>query len=152
MKSSNYNHRQRLAAMFIVLCSYAINAQALCYGRQQPSVQQEFASSTFVLTGTVTKSQEISAPDDPQGVAATQYQIEINQLFKGKVPAAGQSPASISIHAENTSSRIVLETGQQYLLFVRSDAEYHYVDACGHSGLSAKRQAVLQELRQYTNQ
>ncbi len=151
MKSSNYSNRKRHSAVLILLCSYAINAQALCYGRQQPSVQQEFASSHFVLTGTVTKSQDISAPDDPEGIAATQYQITINQLFKGKVPAAGHSPASITITSENTSSRMVLETGQQYLLFVSGSVKDGFVDACGQSGVLAERQAVVRELMSNVN-
>ncbi len=141
---------QRAALFWLSLAVYSAKTFALCTG-QPLSVEQEWAASHWVLTGVVKNQRDITEPDDPQGVAATIYQIEINQLFKGKVPAADQTPASISIHSENTSSRIVLETGQQYLLFVRSDAEYHYVDACGYSGLSAKRQAVLQELRQYTN-
>lgn len=152
MKSSNYSNHKRHSALLIVLCSYAINAQAVCYGRQKPSVQQEFASSNFVLTGTVTTSQDISDPDDPEGIAATKYKIAINLLFKGKVPAAGHSPASITITSENTSSRMVLETGQQYLLFVNGSVEDGFVDACGQSGVLAERQTVVRELMSNTNQ
>lgn len=143
MQFSKMSNNKLLVLM--VLVSYTTQLQALCYSREKMTLAKEFASSDFVLTGTPITITDLSSPDDPAGVEATLYKISVTGQLKG------QLPAQITLRSANTSSRVVLVPEQEYLLFVHGPADNGFVDNCGHSGLLSERQAVVAQLKGFSN-
>lgn len=81
-------------------------------------------------------------PDDPAGISATLYTIEVIERLRGA------AASGMTLRSDNTSSRFPMAPGRRYLLFVRQarDGTY-YVDACGHSGELSGARAALARVR-----
>lgn len=118
-----------LSALLLFICG---TAQAVCaYGK--PTFGEEWDRAKYVVVGRLVGSKSLASADDPQGIEATEYTIEVIRFFKGK---AGQR---ISLRSENTSSRFNMRTGYSYILFIESDGEANFVDPCGSSGELSQR-------------
>lgn len=116
-------------------------ASALCTDGRHPSLQAEFADSDIVATGTARFVRRVVDPKDPEGYVATIHEIEVREIFRGRIPKR------LYVESPNTSARFPLEAGTTYLLFLRRDAspEHHFVDNCGHSApLDAARRRLPQ--------
>lgn len=139
-----FNSRPVVATLLAAIVAFPQSAYSLCYGDRHPSLKDEIASSRFVVIGSLKKSSNISSPDDPEGIEATLYEMEVRQVFKGSPPAA------ITVRSENTSSRFVILPKQEYLLFMSGEVDAAFVDACGNSGLANERESAINELIRIT--
>lgn len=113
---------------------------SICIDGRHPSAKEEFASSDFVIVGTVQERRDISSPEDPSGIEATLYYVEVQKTFRG------QTQAKIIIRSDNTSSRFVMLPDRRYILFIVGTPDGGMVDACGNSGLVEDRVDAIIEL------
>ena len=125
-----------------LLC--AGEAQAVCHGQEdapgevwQPSVQDEFAASQFVLEGVALREEPVLLPSD-QRLLLTRYTVRVLRAFKGK---PGQD---LVLTSKNTARQFPMEVGARYLLFVQKELiagsrlgthTHWYVYDCGNSGV-----------------
>ena len=121
--------RVLLITIILAVCG---SAQAVCaYGK--PSFAEEWGRAKYVLVGRLVDSKVLTSVDDPQGVTAIEYTIDVVRRFKGK------SGHRISIRSDNTSSRFNMKSGYSYILFIESDGMGNFVDPCGSSGELSQR-------------
>jgi hypothetical protein len=104
-------------------------ASAACLDNRHPGFREEFLSSAAVVVGHVSGQQDLMEDrEDPVGVTATVYQVEVTRSLKG---AVGKR---IQLRSENTSSRFPMERGRDYLLFLNKRVGDAYaIDSCGNS-------------------
>lgn len=116
-------------------------ASALCLDNRRPGSMDEFLSSAAVVVGHVVQKKDLTeSRDDPTGITATIFQVEVRRHLKG---AVGQR---FLLRSENTSSRFSMEDGRDYLLFLNKDGKEYFVDSCGNSGEMHQARAVLAEI------
>ena len=91
-----------------------------------------------------------SMPSGLDPYAGVNYRAELLKAFKGKLPR------QFNIYSENTTARVPLRVGEEYLVFLsrepRSDAYVRAgaltIDNCGNSGLWQKRARVTARVHQ----
>jgi len=137
-----------LYRFFILVLASFISAEAygLCLDGKRSSVNSEFNASNIVILGLVTSSQDISSPDDPQGIDKTIYDIKVEHYFKGT------NNTNLKITSENTSSRFPMNVGTKYLLFLKSfsaNGEF-FVDSCGNSGEIENKKTEIDNLSKFS--
>lgn len=118
-------------------------ASALCTDGRHPSLQEEFADSDIVATGTARFVRRVVDPNDPEGYIATVHEIQVREIFRGRIPKR------LYVESPNTSARFPMDSGKAYLLFLQRDAnpEHHFVDNCGHSAPVDEARRPLLQLR-----
>lgn len=115
---------------------------AMCLDNRHPAARDEYHASSAVVIGKVLNHRElIKDPDDPQGVTATVYRVQVVRKLRGSVKRI------IEVRSENTSSRFPMEDKEQYLLFLTQDKTAYYVDSCGNSGRADAAEKVLSGVR-----
>lgn len=122
-------------------------ASALCTDGRHPLLQEEFADSDIVATGTARFVRRVVDSKDPEGYVATIHEIQVREIFRGRIPKR------LYVESPNTSARFPLEAGTTYLLFLQRDADtdtnagHHFVDNCGHSATLDGARRLLPQLR-----
>ncbi|PXX37896.1 hypothetical protein DFR42_11455 [Undibacterium pigrum] len=115
-------------------------ASAAC--SEYPTVKAEILRGPLVLQGRAIKEKVLQEDaDDPYGVTATEFTIQVEAWFKGR-----SKRNRLIIRDENTSSRFAMDLHKSYLLFMQPDPQYpgqYYVDSCGNSNLMAESRTVL---------
>lgn len=137
----------RFALSFLLLFfGLVVTSFALCMDGRNPSVAQEFEASKYVIIGIQLGEHVVTSSDDPEGVAANIYSVNPVERFKSN------GANTIDIWSENTSSRLVIEKGKKYLLFIKSSPDGFYIDNCGNSGPLESKDTVkaLMEVRSLT--
>jgi hypothetical protein len=114
-----------------------------------PSVQDEFASSRFVLEGVALRAEPVFLPSDHR-LLMTRYTVRVLHAFKGR------PGKTIVLTSKNTVQQFPMETGAKYLLFIQKELiagarggsrAHWYVYDCGNSGvLDGKDDALLEML------
>lgn len=105
------------------------------------SVSAEFSRSTVVALGRVASERQISEQKDSGVLEGVIYTVRVDELFRGH---AGKT---LTVFSENSSSRLLMQGGQTYLLFLYSQSGRLSADYCGNSGLSTNKQSVLNQVR-----
>lgn len=121
-----------------------IEAFSLCYQRHNENIFAEYAKSKKVLIVLVKSSTDVSSPDDSEGIDKTIYKAKVINSFKG-------SGEDVDIVSENTSSRFSMNNGKKYLVFLKPEKSYFFVDNCGNSGLASQQTAVISKIRDLKN-
>lgn len=130
MKTRKFLFRHFCICGLIFFVSLNNRAYGLCSDGRHPAIQEEYGTSKFVILGIVISKQDISSPEDPQGIDSTVYDVDVYKYFKGStIP-------NLKIISENTTSRFPMEVGKKYLLFLRfiTTENKSIVDSCGNSG------------------
>lgn len=136
-----------LVKKIILAVFWAINishAYALCLDGRHPNVEYEYSKSKYVVVATAVDSKTIVDVDDPAGIAATIYAINVENVYKGK------PTRTLHLVSENTSGRFEMELGHKYLLFIMGEMGNFYIDNCGNSGLVKARDAETRNLKLLT--
>lgn len=128
--------------LFISVMGLSGMASAMCTDGRAPAVKAEFVSAPKVVQGHAIKEKVLQEdPDDPYGVTATEFTIQVEIWFKGR-----SNRNKLILRDENTSSRFAMDLHKSYLLFMQPHPRYpsqHYVDSCGNSNLIAESGAAL---------
>jgi hypothetical protein len=123
-----------LAVLITVVVEPGV-AQAWC-PEPKPSVREEASASDYVLKAIV--SAERVVPEAGKSYDGWSYRLKPLQIFRGRVHAGSE------VFTENTSGRLPLEVGAQYLLFAKRNSEGRLeITNCGHSGLVSQRVAEI---------
>jgi len=116
-------------------------ANALCRDGKIP-LDEEFRRSKIVAVATAISETPVAEASDPDGVTAIRYDFTAKKFFKG-------NSQQFSVWIDNTSSRVVFEPGQEYLVFVQPNAGRPFVDSCGGSALAKNSGAIIERLKAY---
>jgi len=133
--------------LFVSLMGLPLMASAMCTDGRAPAVKAEFLIAPKVVQARVV-SQKILQEDaeDPEGITATEYIIQVDVWYKG-----ASKKRKLLIRDENTSSRFPMDSGVSYLLFLtpyRLDFPGQYfVDSCGNSASISESEATLKTIK-----
>jgi hypothetical protein len=137
--------RLTLSTTLTVLITVVVEpraAQAWC-PEPKPSVRAGASASDYVLTAVVTAERVV--PEAGKSYDGWSYRLKPVHIFRGRVHAGSE------VFTENSSGRLPLEVGAQYLLFANRNSEGRLeITNCGHSGLVNQRVAeiaVLEKMR-----
>lgn len=109
-----------------------------------PTLADEFAQTAVVVARVRSARDVQDDPDDPAGISATLYTIDVTERLRGT------AARRLELRSDNTSSRFPMDAGHRYLLFVHQARDgSHHVDACGNSGELPEVQAALDQVRQW---
>ncbi|MFZ6875832.1 hypothetical protein ACO0LF_27500 [Undibacterium sp. Di27W] len=122
-------------------------ASAMCTDGRAPTVKAEFLIAPKVVQARVINQKVLQEDaEDPEGVTATEYTIQVDVWYKG-----ASKKRKLLIRDENTSSRFPMDAGESYLLFLtryRLDFPGQYfIDSCGNSKRMAESEAELKIIR-----
>jgi hypothetical protein len=124
-------------SLFALACLVAFNDSfARCAGGYpNVSVGQERKQSDFVVIGKLSDVRLVVDPRDPVGYDALLFQVKISRVVSGSAPGYARN-GYFTIFNENTSARFPIyqdDVGKEYLMFVRSGPDGHWLDSCGNS-------------------
>jgi len=129
------------AALVPDILALASPAPGACLSGR-PSLADEFAQTTVAIARVQSARDVQDAPEDPAGISATLYTIEVVERLRG------MAAPTLVLRSENTSGRFPMAPGQRYLLFIRQGRDgAYFVDACGHSGALPEANATLADAR-----
>jgi hypothetical protein len=115
-----------------------------CFGvcsQPDPTLRCEFLNSSAVFVGTVYATRE-----EPQRVKEDIsaegwiYTLTVEKIFRGT------SSKTIEVYTENSSARLPLDLGKQYLLFASKRHGRLEIVGCGNSALLSGASKSIQEL------
>jgi hypothetical protein len=129
------NKASLITVIFLLAVS---NTNAVCLFGYPPAIEEELMNSQSVFIGKVVS--ESSIPESGKYSEGQNYDVKVQEVFKGKPPKAMQ------IFSENSSGRFPMVVGKTYVLFVYYDGRYQ-IDNCGNSGLASERREVFKTLR-----
>ena len=128
----------------IVVLLFASPTMGLCDVPQPRLVCAEYFASKVVVEATLVKVRSIHDKDDPEGVAAYEYNLHTNQVLRGHIDRV------FRVHEGNDSGRATFgwKIGRGYLLFLfYSDSDKAWeLDGCGNSGPVSGARAILQQI------
>lgn len=124
----------------MALCIGSPAAHGVCLSGH-PALADEFARTAVVVARVHSARDVQDDPDDPAGISATLYTIDVTERLHGALARR------LELRSDNTSSRFPMEPGRRYLLFVRRAKDHFYIDACGNSAELPQAQAALTEAR-----
>jgi hypothetical protein len=78
---------------------------------------QMVADSPVVVRAKVVSTQDVVDRDDPDGVAGWLYHLDVIRNYRN------DKPGRIAVASENTTSRVILETGREYIVFASRNSE-----------------------------
>ena len=107
-----------LKTMFALVALFSIAGAANAHCPERPvSLCQMVAQNPVVVRAKVTSIQRLVDEDDPDGVAGWIYHLDVIKNYRyGK-------PGRLAVMSENTTSRISLETGNEYMVFASRNSE-----------------------------
>jgi hypothetical protein len=109
---------------------------AACPGPELPVCAEFF--DNYVFVGKVLSSQYREGED----VNRWQYDLAVTKMFRGpRVP-------TLRVYTEETGGSLMLDVGQQYLLFAAQTPVGLEIDACGNSGKLSETQPALDQIEQ----
>ena len=127
MKSPSYF----LCAVVVLVC--ASPALPFCLVPQPRLVCAEYFRSQLVVKATLVQTATLHDKDDPDGISAYVYTLQLNQGIRGSVIGR------LQVYEENSSGRAGFSwvPGREYLLFLNYSENDHTLwelDGCGNSG------------------
>ena len=132
--------QRSIRAFAVALCIGTPAAHGACFSGH-PALADEFAQTAVVVARVHSARDVRDDPDDPAGISATLYAVEVTERLHGALARR------LELRSDNTSSRFPMEPGRRYLLFVHRAKDQFYVDACGNSAELPQAQAALAEAR-----
>ena len=113
----------------VLLGTIAFHGQAVAVCRlPPPKLCQVLFHNDIAVRGIVKAVTPYSDPDDPEGIAGWRYDVDVLDTYKG-------TPATrIAIKSDNTTSRLVLAAGKEYVIFAVSTSEAGVFDAWSNCG------------------
>ena len=135
MKSSSY----LLCAAVVLVC--ASPAVPFCLVPQPRLVCAEYFRSQLVVKAKLVQTTTLHDKDDPEGISAYVYTLQLNQVIRGS--ATGR----LQVYEGNESGRATFDwvPNREYLLFLfyAPDEKAWELDGCGNSGpLSSAARAL----------
>lgn len=124
-----------LALIALALVAASMPASATCL-LGHPGVDEEWAASDAVLSGTVTHGRLIREAGDPDGYVATVYTLTVDRSWRGA------ARRTIEVYSVNTTARFPMRVGDRMFLFVRRSRDGETVNGCGNSGVYADTRAA----------
>ncbi len=116
-------------------------AQAICLQPQPVRVCTEFFHSESVMTAKILAMRRIPDTPDPNNVEGWFYKVKIETVYRGA------KPANDEIYTGNDETRVPLDIGKTYLLFVNRNQQGRPApDSCGNSGELAQKADAVAEL------
>lgn len=98
----------------LLACPFALMpllANAVCPDHKM-TLCEIVQANEWVLRTTVESTQYIKDENDPEGIAGWLYQLNVKTDYRGK------KLEQLSVLSKNTTSRVNLETGKEYFVFV----------------------------------
>lgn len=142
MNLKTITSRLVLLALALHLCTASavcLDPKTFISGYKAP-LHSEVRTAEAIVIGRVMSEQGLKEdPTDPDGYTAYNMTIRILTSLKGNLPNL------IVIRNENTSSRYVMEVGEEHILFVSRHGRELWVDSCGNS-------TAMSEGKQLANQ
>lgn len=102
--------------LYSLLLIASQSAHAIC-PKSDVSLCTMVRDSDWVVFGSVAAKQSVSDEDDPQGVAGWLYHIMVKTSY------LGSAPNNMVIYSENTTSRVMLDSGKSYFVFATKNFE-----------------------------
>lgn len=100
-----------------VLCLFGTcAAQAVC-PEKAISLCEIVMMNSFVAHAKVSSTQHLHDDDDTEGLAGWLYQLDVIRNYRHR------AITKAAVHSANTSARLVLQTGKEYIVFGSRDAE-----------------------------
>lgn len=144
MKSTAHLFLPILAAVMHVGAAHALclDPKSGISGYKLP-LQSEIQSADAIVVGRVLAENGMQEDrNDPDGVTAYDVTIKVQAILKGKLPNV------FSVWNENTSARYPMSVGEEHVLFISQgrDGQF-FVDSCGNSSLTSKRNDFVKQIR-----
>jgi len=95
------------------------SASAFCEQPRTKICQVIFAND-LVVRANVERTEIIQDEDDPEGVAGWRYDLKVQKTYRGQVSK------SVVVTSLNTTSRLLLTTGKEYIVFASKSAGSEY--------------------------
>jgi hypothetical protein len=108
------NHRK--VFFLIALFGFAEWANAVCPEKPMP-ICEIVRQTPVVVRAKVASMQRLVDEDDPEGVAGWMYHLDVVKDYRN-----GKS-RRLAVMSENTTARISLETGGEYIVFASQNSE-----------------------------
>lgn len=107
-----------LKTQLLLIALFGITPVANAVCPEKPvSFCQIVAQNPIVVKAKVASTQRFVDEDDPEGVAGWIYHLDVIKDYRhGK-------PEKLAVSSENTTSRVTLETGQEYIVFASWNSE-----------------------------
>jgi hypothetical protein len=104
--------------MFILMALLDVTDWANAVCPEKPvSICQVVRQNPVVVRAKVASMQRLVDEDDPQGVAGWMYHLDVIKDYRN-----GKS-RRLAVMSENTTARISLETGREYIVFASRNSE-----------------------------
>jgi hypothetical protein len=84
-------------------------------------------ASNLVVHAKVIKTEIVEEEDDPEGIAGWRYYLDVLKVYRGK------SNKKIVVRTENTTARLLLTPGKEYIVFALKSENGEYIagNYCG---------------------
>lgn len=133
----------RQLLLVLTLLIVAFPASAVCPDHKV-TLCEIVSKSEWVLRATVESTQYIKDEDDPEGISGWLYTLKVTTDYRGKLLK------SLAVLSENTTSRVVLNTGVEYFVFASRNSLQvpetgNYCDEFTESRYSMAREREIQD-------
>jgi hypothetical protein len=109
-------NKTRASLFLIALFGFTDWANAAC-PEKPVSICEVVRQNPVVVRAKVASTQRLVDEDDPQGVAGWMYHLDVIKDYRN-----GKS-RRLAVMSENTTARINLETGNEYIVFASRNSE-----------------------------
>jgi hypothetical protein len=109
-------NKTRSMFFLIALFGFTEWANAVCPEKPVP-ICQVVRQNPVVVRAKVASMQRLVDEDDPQGVAGWMYHLDVIKDYRN-----GKS-RRLAVMSENTTARISLDTGREYIVFASRNSE-----------------------------
>ncbi len=131
----------RMAVAGLAVSSLGTTAQAICLQPQPVRVCTEYFHSENVLVAKIVSMRRIPDTPDPNNIEGWFYKLKVEKSYRGNALPAGE------IYTGNDETRVPLEVGKTYLLFVNKNQQGRPApDVCGNTGEVDQKADALAEL------
>jgi hypothetical protein len=128
-------------AVFVLVGAFLPTASFSVCSQPEPTLRCEFLNSSAVFVGTVyTMREEPQRSKEDISAEGWIYTLTVGRRFRGP------SSKTIEVYTENTSARLPLDLGKQYLLFASKHHGRLEIVGCGNSALLSDASKSIQEL------
>lgn len=107
-----------LKKSFFTLLGLLITGSAHADCPEKPmSICEIVKLNSFVAHSKVSSTQHLSDEDDPEGLAGWLYHLDVIRSYRDS------SISQAAAYSANTTARLELKTGKEYIIFASKDAE-----------------------------